>query len=125
MCAHDSACLSAGSWYLNSLVLSQAVAMGDDLRKPGVLPVSHGDGMTLITCEGEGRERQSLHQEAAMAGSHGKLQTWENEELVPIWRQQKSRYAQETRLSRSHFPCPRPATNHPPPSSVLWEHAVQ
>lgn len=42
--------------------------MGYDLRKPGILPVIHDDSTILLTSDGEGRQRQSLQQEAAVAG---------------------------------------------------------
>ena len=94
-----------------------AVAVRYDLRKPGVLPVSHDDCTILIICDGECSRGSPYNRKLLWLG-------WKP------WRLKGSSQfgdirAPETQLSSSHFLCPKLSANYPSPSSVLWQDKVQ
>lgn len=107
--------LAFGTWRACFSLL--AVAAGDDMRKWGVLPVSHDDCTILIICDGK----------HSRGSPYNRKLLWL--ELKP-WRMKGSLQfgdirAPETQLSSSHLPCPKRSANYPSPSSVLWQDKVQ
>ena len=106
--------------HLNGTAFSPGCGWGRWFRKPGVLPTHQDDGTTLTTCDGEGLQRQSLQEEAALVGmktrrmksssQFGDIKTPETHEKPSSPR--ATSFAQSTLLTAR-------------PLAVLWEDALQ
>lgn len=111
-CSRDFALLSAGFWYLNSMISSPGWCCGRWFEK------SRGPASQSWRLVNYDHPWWWSTPEAASAMDS--MEDLGNGELLPIWRHKSSRNTQETQLSSRYFPSPKLSADHPSPSSVLW-----